>query len=87
LIEILIDNLDNKWLMIDASHCKVHPHAAGAIGGTQATALIDGISAEYLLADRGYNSNEIFETANAQGIEPVIPLKKNRKHQRYYDTH
>ena len=54
---------------------------------TQAPALIDGISAEYLLADRGYDSNEIVETANAQGIEPVIPPKKNRKHQRYYDTH
>ena len=24
-----------KWLMIDASHCKVHPHAAGAQGGNQ----------------------------------------------------
>jgi hypothetical protein len=31
----LIDEPDFEWLMIDASHCKVHPHAAGAIGGNQ----------------------------------------------------
>ena len=26
---------DFEWLMIDASHCKVHPHAAGAVEGNQ----------------------------------------------------
>ena len=36
LLESLITDPDYEWLMIDASHCKVHPHAAGAIGGTQA---------------------------------------------------
>ena len=35
LLEILIDAPDYEWLMIDASHCKVHPHAAGAKGGNQ----------------------------------------------------
>ena len=35
LLEILIDEPDYEWLMIDATHCKVHPHAAGAIGGNQ----------------------------------------------------
>jgi len=35
LLEILIDNPDYEWLMIDASHSKVHPHAAGAKGGNQ----------------------------------------------------
>lgn len=35
LLEILVDELDFEWLMIDASHCKVHPHAAGAQGGSQ----------------------------------------------------
>ena len=33
LLEILIDEPDFEWLMIDASHVKVHPHAAGARGG------------------------------------------------------
>ena len=35
LLEILIDAPDFEWLMIDGSHCKVHPDAAGAKGGNQ----------------------------------------------------
>jgi len=35
LLEQLIDDPDFEWLMIDASHCKVYPHAAGARGGNQ----------------------------------------------------
>ena len=35
LLDILIDDPDYEWLMIDASHIKVHPHAAGAVGGNQ----------------------------------------------------
>lgn len=33
LLNVLIDEPNYEWLMIDASHCKVHPHAAGANGG------------------------------------------------------
>ena len=36
LLEQLVDEPDYEWLMIDASHIKVHPHAAGAKGGNQA---------------------------------------------------
>ena len=35
LLETLIDDSDYEWLMIDGSHIKVHPHAAGAVGGNQ----------------------------------------------------
>lgn len=35
ILEALIDEPDYEWLMIDASHVKVHPHAAGAVGGNQ----------------------------------------------------
>ena len=35
LLEGLIDDPDYEWLMIDASHVKVHPHASGAVGGNQ----------------------------------------------------
>ncbi len=35
LLELLIDNEDYVWLMIDASHVKVHPDASGAVGGNQ----------------------------------------------------
>ena len=42
LLEILIDNPNYEWLMIDASHIKVHPCAAGAKGGNQAMAKTKG---------------------------------------------
>jgi transposase len=35
LLEKLVDTPDYEWLMIDASHVKVHPHASGARGGNQ----------------------------------------------------
>ena len=35
LLEKLVHAPDYEWLMIDATHIKVHPHAAGAIGGNQ----------------------------------------------------
>jgi hypothetical protein len=42
LLETLNDEPDYEWLMIDASHCKVHPHAAGARGGNQAMSRTKG---------------------------------------------
>jgi transposase len=37
LLFIIIGNniQELEWLIIDASHVKVHPHAAGAVGGNQ----------------------------------------------------
>ena len=35
ILECIVDDPDYEWLMIDASHVKVHPHAAGAVGGNQ----------------------------------------------------
>jgi transposase len=51
----------------------------------QGIALIEGIEAEYLLADKGYDTNEIVEFAENNGVITVIPPRKNRKEQRYYD--
>ena len=52
---------------------------------TQAGRLIEGISAEYLLADKGYDSEHIIQQAKRQGMEATIPPRKNRKQQRGYD--
>ena len=52
---------------------------------SQAGALIEGFSAQHLLADRGYDSDKILEQARARGMSPVIPPKRNRKEQRDYD--
>lgn len=35
LLEKVSKDPDLEWLMIDASHVKAHPHAAGAKGGTK----------------------------------------------------
>ena len=42
LLERLIDEPDLEWLIIDASHIKVHPHAAGAVGGNEAMGRTKG---------------------------------------------
>jgi transposase len=52
---------------------------------TQAGRLIEGLSAEYLLADRGYDSDAIVAQAENQGMKTVIPPRKNRKTKREYD--
>jgi len=52
---------------------------------TQADALIEGFDAQYLLADKAYDSNEIVENARSKGIKAVIPPKKNRKQARAFD--
>lgn len=36
ILEALVDGTDFEWLMIDASHVKVHPVAAGARDDNQA---------------------------------------------------
>ena len=53
----------------------------------QAVPLIAEMTADYLLADRGYDADDIVEQAKRQGMEPVIPSRKNRKEQRDYDRH
>ena len=35
LLNIFIEEPDMEWLIIDASHVKVHPHATGAVGGNE----------------------------------------------------
>ena len=54
---------------------------------TQSESLIEGIEAEYLLADRAYDCNALISKAIAKKTEVVIPPKSNRKEQRAYDKH
>ena len=46
----------------------------------EAIHLIEGIDAQNLLADRGYDTSEIVAFALSAGINVVIPPKKNRCH-------
>jgi transposase len=47
--------------------------------------LIEGLNAEYLFADKGYDSDEFIATAEAAGMIAVIPPRRNRKELRFYD--
>ena len=49
--------------------------------------LITDLSAEYLIADKGYDSDAIIAQAEQQGMKAVIPPRKNRIVQRDYDRH
>jgi transposase len=49
--------------------------------------LIAGYEPQALIADRGYDTDALLETAAALGIEAVIPPKRRRLVQRAYDEH
>ena len=49
--------------------------------------MIEGIDAECLLADRGYDTNKIIDYATMHKMNVVIPPKKNRNEQRPYDQY
>ena len=53
----------------------------------QAIALVEGFMADYLLADRAYDINELIAYAKEHGIELVVPPKKNRIEKREYDEY
>ena len=52
---------------------------------THAGQLIEGIDAQYLLADRGYDTDALIQQARDAFIVAVIPPRKHRKEQRLYD--
>ena len=54
---------------------------------TQADGLLQGQEAGQVVADRAYDSDALRETIKAQGAEPVIPGRKNRKEPVEYDKH
>lgn len=46
---------------------------------------MEGIAAAHLIADKGYDSDAIVEQATSQGMNVVIPPRKNRTTPRLYD--
>lgn len=48
--------------------------------------LIDGIEADVAIADKGYDADHLADRITGDGIEVVIPPKRNRKVQRDYDA-
>lgn len=54
---------------------------------TQACSLIEGLAAEHLIADKGYDSDAIVAQAARQGMQAQIPPRKNRKEPRAWDKY
>ena len=75
-------------LAVDAHGMPVRMKITEGTGsdGSQALELIDGIDAEHLLADKGYDSDAVVSGVLERGINPVIPPRRKRKEQREYDT-
>ena len=54
---------------------------------SQAEALIRGIPAEHVIADKGYDSDAFVEAIEAGGAKAIIPPRWNRLHPRELDAH
>jgi transposase len=52
---------------------------------TQAKGLIDGVPAEVVIGDKGYDSREVVAAVEGQGAVAVIPSRKNAKRPRVID--
>ena len=51
---------------------------------SQVCRLIEGIEAEYILADRAYDTNDVIERVINAQMTVVIPAKRSRKEKREY---
>jgi transposase len=61
--------------------------AGQAHDAPQALPLIQAMNAENLLADKGYDSDDIRAKSLKKGTAPHIPPRANRLEERVYDTH
>lgn len=53
---------------------------------THAHKLVDGLGADAVIADKGYDANHLHDKIVEQNSQIVIPPKRNRKIQREYDV-
>lgn len=54
---------------------------------TRGEALVSGIEAGHVIADKGYDSGALVGVIEAGGAKAVIPPRSNRKEPRDYDAH
>lgn len=54
---------------------------------TQATALIEGLPATYVLADKAYDANHFRDDIRALGAQAVIPFNSSRSAVSNHDRH
>ncbi len=78
-IHIAVDALGNPLRLILT--------AGQASDVTQGAALIKDFAVQVVIADKGYDADELIKTITAQRSQAVIPPRSNRKEQREYDKH
>ena len=49
--------------------------------------MVKGFQPDYVIADRGYDSDPFIKQVIALGTEPVIPFRKRRTQPRSHDAH
>jgi len=78
-IHAVVDALGNpvRWLLTGGEVADI----------TQAEPLLEGLNAEAVLADKGYDADALIDSIQASGAMAVIPPKRNRVVQRNYDRH
>lgn len=54
---------------------------------TQAATLLQGRQCDYVIADKGYDTDALLALIEQMGAIPVIPARKNRLVPRHYDKH
>jgi transposase len=78
-VHVAVDALGNPVRLIGT---------AGQVADvTQGEALVSGLEVEHVIADKGYDSDELVGKIEAGGAEAVIPPRSNRKTPRDYDKH
>lgn len=61
--------------------------AGGVADISEAPALIKGVPAQTVVADKGYDADAFVRQIETQGAQAVIPPRSNRIEQRDYDRH
>ena len=49
----------------------------------EAETLIEGLSADYVIGDKGYDSDPLRKKIRRRGAKPVIPSRKGTRRRRY----
>ena len=77
-IHVTVDGLGNPL--------RVRLTAGQRHDSTQAQALLEGYTCQYVIADRGYAAETLWDWIIQQGATPVIPPHQKSKHPHEYDT-
>ncbi len=78
-IHAVVDALGNplRWILTGGQTADI----------TQAPSLIEGLRAQVVVGDKGYDADALVALIHAAGAQAVIPPRGNRKEQRAYDRH